>query len=205
MGDVNLIPAARMARVRRRTRLYLWTAVCAVYFILLVAGSMTFRVLHASENRRVSGELDAITRQVEQGNHAMLELRRALAETATELETTKAVHRQPDWSRLLMGLSDRLGDEIVLGRCQLVTVTQDNKTLAGSETDAITAKPLGVFLAECRHKLTLTGFGRTQESVSRFILRLEGAGLFDTVRLASCSRQSFLSGEAVAFSVECRF
>ena len=67
------------------------------------------------------------------------------------------------------------------------------------------AKPLSVLLAECRHTLVLSGFGKSQESVSRFVLRLEATDIFHVVRLVSSSRQSFLDQEAVAFTVECHF
>jgi Tfp pilus assembly protein PilN len=121
----------------------------------------------------------------------------------TVLETTKAIHGQPDWSKLLIGLSAQLDDEIVLSRYQFTTLTSDNKVITVEGSGSLPAAPLGVFLTECRHTLTLHGFGKSQEAVSRFVLRLEGSGVFDLVRLVNSSRQTFLNGEAVAFSVEC--
>jgi hypothetical protein len=132
MGHVNLIPAERLLKRRRKARLCLWTAACSAYVVLLLAGSLFFHVVYATE--------------------------------------------------------DRSADRLV--------------TDGWSEPSA---QPLTEFLTGCRHRLLLTGFGKSQESVSRFVLRLEESGVFDAVRLISSCRQTFLQGDAVAFSVECRF
>lgn len=205
MSDVNLIPAGRLAARRRRTRLVLWGTVCGVYAFLVAAGSLTFHVAQAGEGRGVAESLGAVDQQIERDNRALLEARRQLAETMTELETTTAIHGQPDWAKLLTGLSLQVGEQIVLTRCQLTTVTADNKVITVEGGGSETAGPLGTFLTGCRHTLVLNGFGKSQESVSRFVLRLEESGAFDLVRLVNSSRQTFLQGEAVAFGVECRF
>ncbi len=205
MGDVNLIPAERRVRRHRKARLYVWTTVCGTYILLLVVGSLTLRAFGSSEGRSFSGRLEAVTEQAEQSNREMLELRRELAEATVALETTRAIHDQPDWSKLFVGLSDQLGGDIVLSRCQLATLTKEDEAITDGLRGRLPAKPLSVFLAECRHKLVLNGFGETQEAVSQFVLRLESIGAFDMVRLTNSSRQSFLRGEAVAFSIECDF
>jgi HAMP domain-containing protein len=147
--------------------------------------------------------LEAAARQIEQDNRVLLEVRRQLAETMIALETTTAIHGQPDWGKLLTGLSVQVGDQIVLSRCHLTTLTADNKTITAESGGSLPALPLGAFLTGCRHTLVLNGFGKSQESVSRFVLRLEESGAFDLVRLVNSSRQTFLKGEAVAFAVEC--
>jgi len=205
MNDVNLIPAGRLAGRRRRRRLCLWVAVCGVYAALVAAGSLTFHVAHAGEGRSMAEHLEAAARQIERDNRVLLEIRRQLAETMTALETTTAIHGQPDWGKLLTGLSLQVGDQIVLSRCQLTTLTADKKVITVEGSGSLPAGPLGTFLTGCRHTLVLNGFGKSQESVSRFVLRLEESGAFDLVRLVNSSRQTFLTGEAVAFGVECHF
>jgi Tfp pilus assembly protein PilN len=205
MSDVNLIPPSRLAARRRKTRFYLWTTVCGVYAVLVAAGSVTFHVAYAGEGRSVTERLEAATRQIEQDNRALLDTRRQLAETMTALETTTATRDQPDWGKLLTGLSVQVGDQIVLTRCVLTTLTADDKTITAESSGSLPALPLGTFLTGCRHSLVLNGFGKSQESVSRFVLRLEDSGAFDLVRLVNSSRQTFLKGEAVAFVVECHF
>jgi Tfp pilus assembly protein PilN len=203
MPDVNLIPAARLARRRRNTRLCVWGAVCGAYAMCLIAGSATLQALRANEDRSLHGQLATLTQQVEQDNAEMLESRKQLGEATTALETTRAIHNQPDWSKLFLGLSERLSDGIVLSQCRLTTLTQDNRAIAEQWADSLPVKPLGALLTECRYTLLLSGFGNSQESVSRFVLRLEDTGVFQVVRLVSSSRQTFLDKEAVAFSVEC--
>ncbi len=205
MGQVNLIPAERLARRSRKTRLHMWMAVCGVYAVILLAGALVLRFLHATEDRSVTAELAAVTKQVEQDSRTMLELRRELAEARITLETTRAIHAQPDWSRLFLGVSEQMGQEIVLNRCQLGTFLGDNTVVTGGWGEAASTRPLADLLTECRHKLVLNGFAKRQESVSRFVLGLEGCGAFDSVRVLHSSRQSFLNGEAVAFNIECHF
>jgi HAMP domain-containing protein len=205
MNDVNLIPAGRWAGRRRRTRLYLWGMVCGVYAFLVAAGSVTFHVAHAGDGRTMAENLEAAARQIERDNRVLLEARRQLAETMTALETTTAIRGQPDWAKLLTGLSLQVGDRIVLTRCQLTTLTADEKVITVEGSGSLPTGPLGTFLTGCRHTLVLNGFGKSQESVSRFVLRLEESGAFDLVRLVNSTRQTFLQGEAVAFGVECHF
>jgi hypothetical protein len=205
MNDVNLIPAGRLAARRCRTRLVLWAAVCGVYVLLVAAGSLTLHVARAGEEQGMAERLEAATRQIERNNQGLLEARRQLAETMTALETTTAIRGQPDWGKLLTGLSLQVGEQIVLTRCQLTTVTVDNQVITVEGSGSLPAAPLSTFLTGCRHTLVLNGFGKAQESVSRFVLRLEESGAFDRVRLAHSSRQTFLQGEAVAFGVECQF
>jgi Tfp pilus assembly protein PilN len=205
MSDVNLIPVCRRVARRRKARLYVWATICGVYGVMIAAGSVTFHVAHAGEGRSQTQQLEAADKQIEQDNRTMLGFRRQLAETTTALETTKAIHGQPDWSKLLTGLSAQLGEEIVLSRYQLMTLTADKKVVTAEGSGSVPAVPLGVFLTGCRHTLLLNGYGKSQESVSQFVLRLEGSGVFDLVRLVNSSRQTFLKGEAVAFSAECHF
>jgi len=212
MSDVNLIPAARLAGKRRKTRWCLWVTVGGVYAVLVAAGAVTFHVAQAGEGRSMAERLEAAAQQIERDNRTLADARRQLAETMTALTTTTAMHGQPDWGKLLTGLSVQVGDQIVLSRCQLTTLTADGKTLTtdgkagpAESSAALQALPLGTFLTGCRHSLVLNGLGRSQESVSRFVLRLEESGTFDLVRLVNSSRQTFLKGEAVAFVVECEF
>ncbi len=205
MNDVNLIPASRLAGRRRRARLYMWGMVCGVYAFLVAAGSLTLHVAQAGEGRDMAECLEAAAQQIERDNRTLLEARRQLAETMTALETTTAIRGQPDWGKLLTGLSLQVGDQIVLTRCQLTTLTADNKAITVEGSGSLTAVPLSTLLTGCRHTLVLNGFGKSQESVSRFVLRLEESGAFDLVRLVNSSRQTFLQGEAVAFGVECQF
>jgi len=205
MSDVNFIPKDRLAAKRCRARLCRWAAICGTYIVLLGAASVAARVLHPTGASDVGEELAAVRQQAAQHDDAIAELRKTLAQATASLETAQSMRGQPDWSKLFARVSNVLGQETVLSRCQLVTLTQDNRPVTEQWNQVAEAKPLGELLAAHGYELTLHGFGRTQESVSRFALGLESLGIFDQVRLASSSRQSFLDGAAVAFVVECRF
>jgi Tfp pilus assembly protein PilN len=205
MGDVNFIPAARRVRKRRRRRLVLWAAVCLVYGGLLTVCSVAKCCFCPGENRDVADLLAQTTQRIDTDNETMTAIRRQLSEVAAAMQTAHAMKQQPDWSRLLVGLSEQLGENVVLSRCQLETFGDDDQPLADGEASTVASKSLGALLTERRYKLRLTGFGKRQEDVSQFVLRLEAAGVFERVHLASSSRQTFLDGQAVAFVVECRF
>jgi len=205
MGDVNFIPKERLAAKGRKARLCRWAVFCGTYVVLVGAASVAARILCPTGASDVSEQLAAAGQQAKQDDDAIGELRKTLAQATALLDTTQAMRGQPDWSKLFARVSDVLGQELVLSRCQLVTLTQDNKPVMEQGNQKVEAKPLGAVLAARRYELTLHGFGRTQESVSRFALGLESLGIFDQVRLANSSRQTFLGGVAVAFIVECRF
>jgi hypothetical protein len=205
MSDVNFIPKERLAAKRRKARLCRWAAICGTYLVLLGAASVAARILRPTGASDVSEQLAAAGQQAKQDNDAIAELRKTFAQATGSLDTTQSMRTQPDWSKLFARVSNVLGQELVLSRCQLVTLTQDNRPVTEQWNQVAEAKPLGEVLAAHRYELTLHGFGRTQESVSRFALGLESLGIFDQVRLANSSRQSFLDGVAVAFIVECRF
>ncbi len=205
MADVNFIPTERLAAKRGRARLCRWAAICGAYVVVLCAVSVAARILHAAEAPDVAAQLAAAGQQARLDNDAMVELRKNLARATASLDTAQAMHGQPDWSKLFARVSRAMGQELVLDRCQLVPLTQDNKPVTEQWSQDFESTPLGAVLAAHRYELTLHGFGRTQESVSRFALDLESLGIFDQVRLASSSRQTFLGGVAVAFTVECRF
>jgi hypothetical protein len=205
MSDVNLMPGERLAAKRRKARIYLWAALSGMYIVLLATGSLAACVLGTGRDNDLVEQLAAAEKQIKQDNKAVLELRRTLADTTAALETTRAIREQPDWSRLLTGLSQELGQELVLTRCQLVVMREDGKALTEPWTEALLAKPLLALVTRNRYQLVLQGFGQTQESVSRFALGLEAIGLFERVRLINSCRQALLSGQAVAFTVECRF
>jgi len=205
MNDVNFIPAERLRAKRCKARSHLWGGICAVYIALVVVASLGGHILCPDQDVGLAKQLAAAESQIKLNDDAMLELRRTLTSASAAMETSRAIHHQPNWSRLLAGLVYELGQELVLSRCQLVAMREDGKPLTEPWNEATLAKPLCVVLSKHQYQLVLHGFGQTQESVSRFVLQLEGIGLFKRVRLISSSRQTFLDSQAVAFTVECCF
>jgi Tfp pilus assembly protein PilN len=202
MNDVNLIPAARLASKRRMARLRIWAVICGAYLTLLTVVLLCTHTV-CRGNGAVAKELKSAEQRVQRYNAMIIGLREELAKTRMALEMSRAISSQPDWSKLLTLLSDQLGEEVVLNNCQLVVTDKDGKEAPGHLQKSFSASGAGTPLAERRHKLELSGFGRTQSSVSRFVLRLEKIGVFDSVRLINSYRQPFLNDQAVAFSVQC--
>lgn len=205
MSDFNMIPAHRLARKRRRVRMQVWGVICGVYLVLLTAGAVTAGILFSNEGQNIAQQLAVASTQIEEHNASMLESRRELAEATTQLETWRVLQAQPDWSKLLVRLSDELGDDLVLSHCQLFACDGDSKRLTENLAGWRASKPLGTLLSECKYSLTLRGYGQSQESVSQFVLRLEAMRLFDVVRLIGSKRQPLLEMQVVAFHIECQF
>jgi len=202
MTDVNLIPTERLASKRRMARLRIWAVICGAYLTLLVVASLCAHAICGGDGA-VAQELKSTEQRVQRYNASIIELRAQLAKTRTALEMSRAISSQPDWSKLLVLLGDQLGEEVVLSKCQLVAISKDGKGGTAHLQESFSSLAAGMPLAERRHKLELSGFGRRQSSVSRFVLGLETIGVFDSVRLINSYRQPFLNDQAVAFSIEC--
>jgi Tfp pilus assembly protein PilN len=202
MGDVNLIPAARMDRRRRKARIRLWIAICGTYVILLVGVALWSCAFRRDTGDWVIEQLALTEQRIGEYNATISEFRQQLAEAQRELEASKSISSQPDWTKLLILVGDELGDQIVLSVCQIATLSKDGENVTRSLQESLSPAPPGVHAAE-QYRLELSGFGRTQTSVSQFALRLEQMQIFDKVELANSRRQDFLSDKAVAFNIKC--
>ena len=204
MGDLNLIPADRLASKHRKARLRMWMVIGGAYLTALTVASLSAQALWADDGEAVTKELASTRECIEQYNSEVVELRKELAEAKAALETTKAICNQPDWSKLFILLGNELGEEIVLNDCQFISLGKGDKNITDHIQELLSSSPVRVLLAEKQQRLNLSGFGRTQSSISQFVLRLEQMDIFRQVRLVDSHRQSFLNDEAVAFSIECR-
>jgi len=205
MGDVNLIPAARLASKHRQARQRMWVIICGAYLMSLMVASLSARALWRGDDA-VARELTSTVQNIEQYNSAIIELRQDLGQATAALETTRAVSGQPSWGKLLILLSNELGAEVVLSKCQFISSSKEDKKITDHRPPRVflSKTRAGGGLPERQYRLNLSGFGRTQSSVSRFVLRLERMNIFESVTLVDSNRGGFLNDEAVAFSIECR-
>ncbi|UCD48758.1 MAG: hypothetical protein JSW27_14635 [Phycisphaerales bacterium] len=203
MGDVNLIPGQRLARKHRQHRLRTWMGICGAYPLFLAGGLLLTHFLWHGEGSSVGRENRTVEQAIHQHNVRVEHLRAALAEVTRELEVSRAIGAQPDWSKLLVLLGHELGEEVVLSQCGLATTDAKAADITGNLKAWLSSSPLEDLLATRRYRVKLAGFGRTQSSVSQFVLGLEQMGIFDSVRLITSYRQAFLDGQAIAFSIEC--
>ncbi|MFQ6035113.1 MAG: PilN domain-containing protein [Sedimentisphaerales bacterium] len=203
MGDVNLIPAARLASKHRKAKQRMWMVICGAYLMSLAVASLSARALWGGDDAVVK-ELTSTVQNIEQYNSAITELRKDLSQATAELLTTRTVKDQPSWGKLLILLSNELGAEVVLSKCQLISSSKKARLSSAKDKKITDHRLAWGGLPERQYRLNLSGFGRTQSSVSRFVLRLERMNIFESVILVDSNRCSFLNGEAVAFSIECR-
>ena len=124
MGDVNLIPPARIARRRCKARIRLWTVICGIYLISLTVFALSAHAFWRDTDDSVIEELAFTAQRIEGYNAKISELQKILAQAKAELEAGKAISCQPDWTKLLVLVGDELKEEIVLGDCQLVTTSK---------------------------------------------------------------------------------
>jgi hypothetical protein len=203
VATVNLIPIARrqIVTVRRHVRWWAWG--CSGYAVVLLVALALAQFGWIDQDAAIAEELTAVRAEMGESRVALAELRQELDQAAVELRAATAVGRQPDWSVLLAHVARSLGEEIVLRRCRLDAFTPDTEQTAGSQgirrTASAGASGLqagdGVFVV-------LDGYGRTQQSVSDFLLRLERGETFEEVKLLDTRREPFLAGHAVTFRIQ---
>lgn len=189
---MNLIPAPRREAAAARAHLVRWAAGLAVYCVLLLAASIACSVYAGGDASALTEESRRLSARLAGPNQMVLALQRELAGAQRRLRSAQEVGKQPDWSVVMALLANIVADDLVLDMCRLDRVlrTGDQPGKRGSASGR-------------RFVLTLSGLARSQAAVSSFILRLEKTGLFTRVGLVKTSRQSFLSGKAVAFEVKC--
>jgi Tfp pilus assembly protein PilN len=193
MKAINLVPSHRRDAHAKASRVRAWSVGGGAYVVLLLAACALSYAIWGGDEAAVAAQSQRATRQLEESQRVIGKLQPELNETQARLDTIRAIDEQPDWSVLLRLLAKSTTDQIVLTACRL-----DGQPDAPRNNARPTTQPLGA-----SHTLTVSGFGRTQASVSHFVLRLEEAKLFDQVTLIKTSREAFASGEAVAFRIEC--
>jgi hypothetical protein len=178
--------------------------ICGLYLLLLAGGFLSVRVLWPSDSHLLDRERQTVKSVVEEHRRRIAGLQEELAGVTRELDVSRAIAGQPDWSKLLVLLGHELGENVVLSQCRLSTTNAAAGEITEDLKGWLASSPLEELLASRQYRLKLSGFGRTQSSVSQFVLGLERTQVFESVRLINSYRQAFLEGQAIAFSIECR-
>lgn len=201
MADSNLIPAYRRDARLRSIRLRQWSITCIVYAGVLGLGYGMCRGvwIEAGDPARELGE---VAEQIDRSNEAIDVLSKELATARLMLDSTLKVADQPDWSVLLALTARTLGDQIVLERCQVLELA-DEESFAPSARYGRRARTALLREMPDVFTLELSGYGRSPEAVARFVLRLEGTRLFEQVKIRSTDRQPFRADDAIAFKIGC--
>jgi len=213
MNGVNFIPRQRRDASARRARFRAWTIGASAYALVCVVAFAASGAIDVAEDPTVATDLAQLPAQIDASQRALTTLRAQLAEAQARLDAARAVAHQPDWSVLLGLLAQSLGDDIVLTTCRLeaehpsdrAAATSSppggiNRAAGGGGTGAPAAAP--IVGPGSRFTLELTGLGRTQAAVSRFVLRLEQLGLFERVTIVKTGREMFGEHESIGFRLE---
>jgi hypothetical protein len=195
MKCVNLIPSHRRDAHARTFRLRAWSVGGSVYAVALIAACVVSYAIWGGDQAAVAVQSERATRQLEEAQRVVAKLQPELSDAQARLETINVINEQPDWSVLLRLVAKASTDQIVLMGCRLDAPSEEPRYSAGRPA---TTQPV-----RSARVLAITGFGRSQASISHFVLRLEEAKLFDQVNLIKTSREAFASGEAFAFRIEC--
>ena len=195
MSDANFIPVDRRRRMRTYRRLVIWGGICGAWILMLAVAVSLAHAMYGVDDQFIDDELSAAARRQDKDQQRINALTRTIAAATADLEARKATGDQPDWSVLLALLAEQLGDNVVLSQCDLSAhgVTGERPPQGGPH----------VTLNRRQFRLTVTGYGRMQADVSRFVLSLEKVKLFRKIKLLGSNRERFYNTEAVAFRVEC--
>jgi Tfp pilus assembly protein PilN len=184
MNNRNLIPTNRLVVKTRARAIQRWSIVNAVY--LGVLGAAAGALFAFTGQHDSVADASSVKAELSQSNRTLASLRQQSVLLKASLQSAKEISQTPDWSILLAALSNSLGDEVVLNR---IDSTNDSKT---------TAPTIGV-----PKVLRLSGIGRSQQSVTQFVLKLEGLNCFSRVRLLQTSPQILRGYDSIGFELEC--
>lgn len=203
MTSVNLIPVARRDARRRRVQVRFWIGASSAYAAIVLIVIVIAKMLWAFDNDALTRQVAAARSELERSESTIKELRTQLQQARQTWESNNAVGPQPDWSVLLSLLADLTDSEIVLRSCAIAPIR--NKSAAPRLITPAGNSSNDPLLPPGAHGFTLhaAGLGRSQTSVTQFVLRLEQTQLFDQVRLIETRREPFLDSDAIAFRLEC--
>jgi hypothetical protein len=214
VANVNLIPLYRQAAKARQRHLRAWILFCSAYSALLVLVYGVGYAHWAGPVRPLAAELSKADQATADLDKTLAARRADIDELAQRLDSAKSATMHADWSILLALVSETLGDDVVLEKCQLdqvipqtpiapVPTAAPAAPTAPAPKPPASAKPPKIVTPDPIWLFKADGLARNPQSVSQFILRLESSGLFDRVTLIKTSRESYRDREATSFNLEC--
>lgn len=199
---INLIPRARQMKAERRRRLRWWGGAWGAYAaaLALAAGVMYLRFGIA---RDLSAQLQKQGEQIASLQSDRKQTEAQLRQVSQKLLSAKGLLAQPDWSQLMSILADLRGNDVVLSDIELKLVAEQAPVAPASKKKESKGKAAAPVAVKSKWQLQIQGHGKTPESVSQYVLRLERTQLFDIVNLVKTDRDPIGAGDATSFSIEC--
>jgi len=176
---------------------------CATYGMTLCTALLVARIAWAREDGGWEERCRSTQQSVHEQSAKVTQLKGELADVRHRLQVAQSVCTQPDWGLLLVLLASVMDDNVVLSECDLVTVDSQATEITNDLKTWLSSSPIETLLSTRRYRLKVTGFARTQSSLSEFVLGLEHTKVFESVRLVKSCRQAFRDGQAIAFSIDC--
>ncbi len=202
MQAINLIPTHRTQAKRQRRNVRRWVALTLGYATMLTVVSVLCQTVWSDVDRSQTHQLAQVAERIEQSNAAITALQPQLAHVRLSLAIEQQIVSQPDWSILLAMLGEVMGEDIVLRECELTPLYADGQRSPSGM--ALMHGPNGTIkLGAHQYQLHLSGLGRSQSAVSRFVLRLEETRLFEQVKLINTMREPVRGIDAFSFKLEC--
>jgi hypothetical protein len=171
-------------RLRARRRVWIVVGTGYALFAAVAAGVAALGGTHA--DRSLDRDLETARAECRAAQEIAGRLTGEIAQLDRTVDAHRAIVQRPDWSILLTLLAQSCGEEIVLSRCS-----------ADARPRADENGHLAPIVVE------LDGLGHNQESVTRFVLRMEELPVFSKVKLRETRREPFGSGYATAFRLRC--
>ena len=208
--SINLSPRYRIESRLRRKRARVWAVSLGVYVLGAAAIAFSLNVAWQRAEQAVADRLSRLQEQLAVQNEKVALIQPRITDAALQLQASRAVAEQPDWSLLLNLLGHTRGSEIVLQRCALFPVRPEVVATQAVESEAKTSasgvagkKPSELKPNELDYRLEISGLGLTQQDVLQYLIRMEQTGLFQRVKLLDASASPYGSKRVVAFRLEC--
>lgn len=207
MSAINLIPRAHREQIAARTRIRRWIAVTGGLAVCVGAACAVLRVIGSAQTSRLDGDAGQLTARVEAARQTLGKVRKDVQELSRRLEASETVGVHPDWSTFLAAVSQARGEDIVLQGVEVRAEDVPKTAPKAEHADAKQAAP-GKAGTPTRftesYRVTLRGYGLSQQDVVAFLGRLENLGPLADVRLGQSRTEPYRGVKAVAFDAECR-
>ncbi|MFN0132181.1 MAG: PilN domain-containing protein [Phycisphaerales bacterium] len=190
MIGTNLMPARRVAAIRRARRIRMWGLGAGALAALLGAALVIIRAGGTASTHDLDPVLATATASLTDAERALAAAKTRLATAQKAATAASVLSDQPDWGALLDLLASQLDDQTVY---TIVSVSPEEAGKGGTKMEA---RPE-------RLVLKLAGLAQGQPAVSRLVLGLEETRLFERVSLVESRRVGEGAEQAVAFSVAC--
>lgn len=188
---VNLLPAARRSRLRRRSRVRGWSVTAAVYALALLGVWWGLVSLRPSDSD-AAAQLSDVALRAQARDAELRELDRQIGVARAKADLANGVRNHPDWSELLRVLGAARGDDVAIERVSLTT----KNNVQGKAGDIPERGPW---------LLGIGGVASTRRAATEFVSRLESAGVFDRVALTETRErgEALAGGALVDFALTC--